>query len=314
MTKGILLIDGNNLGNAANAGNSMSVGDEPTQAIYGFLRSIRPTIALYGSLMTPIVLWDGRSWRYDYFPEYKIARSKSAVTANDMKVQLARVEYAAQLPHLKTGLRLLGVRQMVANNLEADDLAGMLVERYAGKKRILMISGDKDWIQLIGPGVGWLDPINDRKITQTNIEAKLGVKSAAAWLDVKCLMGDLSDGIPGVGGIGEIGAKHLVNTYGSVANFTNQVMMKEIDIEAMDKKYRDFALQEERQIAFMRNRVLMDLRSDATPKPEALTITHEPIDKIGFKAFCQRFLFQSILKDFDTWTQMFEKEQEDGTA
>jgi DNA polymerase I len=312
MSKGFLLIDGNNVGNAANAMRPMSVGEQPTQAVFGFLRSIRPSVALYSDLLTPIVLWDGRSWRYDAYPEYKAARTKVSVTANDYKVEKARADYNKQVPLIKEGLKLLGIRQMYSNNMEADDLAGILIERYQGTRRMVMISGDKDWLQLVGPGVAWVDPIRDTRVTTKNFQEKMGVADATAWLDVKCMMGDTSDNIPGVGGIGEAGAKHIVNTYGSVASFTNRIMSKEIKVEELDKKYRDFALEEDRQIAFVRNRILMDLRCKNRPKPEAMTLTYEPFNNAGFKDFCQRYLFQSILRNYDNWIEIFEKENEHG--
>ena len=307
MDKGFLLIDGNHVGHAVNSMRPMNVGEQPTQAIYGFVRSLRPSVSMYQSLMTPMVLWDGRSWRYDHFTPYKASRGKVAVTKSDLVAQKARDEYALQVAHIKEAIRLLGICQIQAANLEADDLAGLMVKRYQGQRRVLLVTGDKDWIQLVGPGVAWFDPIRDQKITNSNIEEKLGVKTGEAWLDVKCLMGDTSDEIPGVGGIGEKGAIELVNAFGSVSSFTNGVLMKIIDPNTLHKKFKDLALDEDKHIAFARNRVLMDLRGSIVPKPKDFVRTHQPIDKEGFRDFCKRFLFSSILKEFDSWIEVFER-------
>jgi 5'-3' exonuclease len=166
---GLILIDGSNLSHIANNGAQLSVGDMPTQAIYGILeQAIRPMIGAY-PMMTPIVLWDGVSWRKQFFEEYKANRDKEPETANEQRVLDQKIALRKQMPFIKQALKHLGIRQMIAANLEADDLAGMMVKRYAEKQRIMLVSGDKDWIQLVRPNVAIVDPISGRRITHKNI-------------------------------------------------------------------------------------------------------------------------------------------------
>lgn len=304
MKHGYLVIDGNNIAYAANATRKLHVGDLETQGIYGFLRAIRAAIANY-PMLKPIVLWDGRSWRYDAFPDYKAKREKAPETKSEQAMADNRASMREQKPFIRRALINLGVTQMVALNLEADDLAGIIVRRYQPEgKKILLISGDKDWIQLIGPGVGWMDPINDIRITASKLEEKLGVKTPRQWLEVKALMGDSSDEIPGVGGIGEKGAKELVMTYGSVTSFLNQAM--DGSLPELPKKFRDFAESTDKQVIFHRNMKLMDLASPEIPAPLGLKVEKSTLDADAFAEFCEELIFRSITSDLNNWCEPFE--------
>lgn len=307
MTKGFMLIDGNNIGYSSNSIKSMSLGTQPVQAIYGFLRTLRSAKAMYNHLV-PIVLWDGKSWRREIYPEYKANRDKESVTKSDFKFQELRQQYAKQLSFIKEGVNLLGVRQYTGSNMEADDLAAIFADKLKGNNRVLLVSGDKDWIQLIDDNVIWLDPISGNRITVSNIEEKLNVKNGDAWLDVKCLMGDAGDNISGVGGIGEKGAIEFVNTYGSVDKFFEMVnLTKEINPDELPKKYRDFAIDENKLFKFRENKRLMSLKVNNLPKIESITNKKTDFNKEGFREFCKRFMFKSFLKDYDNWVEPFER-------
>lgn len=327
MSRGLLLVDGSNIGLAANASQPLKIGDQPTQAIFGVLRTLRPMVTTY-SMLTPVVLWDAVSWRYGAFPDYKGTRHKEASKKYEIEQQRQRAEFKQQLPFIKEAIALLGIRQMSALNYEADDLAGLIIEKLEKSgKRGLMISADKDWVQLITPNVSWLDPIRDYRLTYKTISQKLGyaperkkivvddgtkiadwvgVPSPRAWLEMKALMGDTSDNIPGVGGIGDRGAIDFVNQYGSVASFFNQCSDKSIDVDKLPKKLRDFATSDEKQELFRRNVRLMDLRTKERPDPVQLKTVHNELDADGFEKFCRRFMFNSILTDLDGWLEPFQ--------
>ncbi len=314
--KNYLLIDGPNIANAQNHMTPMRCGDQPTQAIYGFLRSMRPIMDVFRAF-EPVVLWDRSSWRHHVFAEYKANRDKPAVSPHEIKTKKLKGDLKLQLPFIREGLGLLGVKQLSALNYEADDLAGLLVDRYASKgSRIMMLSADEDWIQLVRPKVAWRDPIKDRKkfITVTNIMEKQGVPSPRAHLEVKCLMGDTGDNISGVGGIGEKGAKEFINTYGSVAAFMNQCADKTIDINKLPKKLRDFATSDEKQDLFRRNMRLMDLGTTERPAPINLKLEPGALDVPAFGKFCEQFLFNSITTKLDDWCAPFGPQEEEAIA
>jgi 5'-3' exonuclease len=290
----------------------MRCGDQPTQAIYGFMRSMRPIMDVFRAF-EPVVLWDKSSWRHHVFAEYKANRDKPAVMPHEIKSKKLKADLKTQLPFIREGLSLLGVKQLSALNYEADDLAGLLVERYAPQgSRIMMLSADEDWIQLVRSKVAWRDPIKDRNkfVTVGNIMEKQGVPSPRAHLEVKCLMGDLGDNISGVGKIGEKGAKEFINQYGSVAAFLNQCADKTIDITKLHKKFRDFATSDEKQDLFRRNMRLMDLSTAERPAPVNLQLVKGQLDVPAFGTFCEQFLFNSITTKLEDWCAPFGPQEE----
>lgn len=304
MAQGLLLVDTLNITHAANNNKPLSVGDQPTQAIFGFLRSLRLAAASFPQLK-PVCLHDGRSWRYKAFDGYKASRSKPPTTANELRMSEMRDQVKLQLPFIRKALQFLGVTQINTLNLEADDLAALMVRRSAGKGKIMLLSADKDWAQLIAPSVSWFDPIHDIRISHATMEEKLGVKSGRAWLEVKALMGDTSDDVPGVGGIGDKGAKELINVYGSVTEFLNRAAL-EPDLK-LPKKFADLATSSEKQDIFMRNMVLMDLNHRAVPAPVDLRVDHGAYDESEFEAFCHGLMFKSILTDVSGWMEPFRR-------
>lgn len=320
--KGFLLIDESNILFAASSTTQLSVGDQPTQGVFGFVRRLRDLVSQYPQL-TPIVLSDGLSWRYKVFPEYKAMRQVVAATPAEKAQAEIRKSVQSQKALTREACDLLGVRRMMANNYEADDLAAMLVKRYGADRTVLLISGDKDWIQLVRPNVAWWDVIHDRRLTYQKFASNnevtrsvgigfekngqwIGLSRPEQWADVKCLMGDKSDEIGGVGGIGEKGAVELVAKWGSVANFMNAVIDKSVDLEKLPKKLRDFASSDEKMLIFHRNKILMDLESSQIPKPYDLMLTKPTFNHEGFQEFCQDWMFQSILTSFNKWVEPFK--------
>jgi 5'-3' exonuclease len=304
MQKNFMLIDVNNLGFAAQSKQPLTVGDQQVHAVFHVLRGVRALTARF-PLHTPVILWDGVSWRYNAFGDYKANRDKPAKSKHEIKQKSDRIAYRSQRPLLERGFEALGVRQIIAANLEADDLAALLCRKYADRK-IMLITGDKDWVQLIGPKVTWLDPKVPLMITPRKIKEILGVVDARAWLDVKCIQGDISDNVTGVGGIGEKGAIELINTYGAVSDFYNQVIVeKTIDFDSLPKKFRDLINIEEKMDLYQRNRMLMDLNHRMVPKPKDLIVTKGRFDPDCFRAFCGELLFKSMLTDLENWMKPF---------
>lgn len=307
-----LIIDGNNIVHAASGTKPLKVGNTQVQGIYHFMRMLRQLMATYHNA-TPIVLWDGASWRHMAFPDYKGNRTKNE-TKSDKIQQEQRAIAKGQMPAIKKGLQLLGVAQIRATNMEADDLAQIVGDRKADEgHKVILVSGDKDWVQLVGPranggSIMWLDVIGDRKIrSAADVEEALKYKVAdfKQFLELKCIMGDLGDNLSGVGGIGDKGAMEFLATYGSVSNFSAGVMDKSIDLAKLPKKIRDFAESEEKQIIFQRNMKLMDLRTKQRPAPINMQIDKGSPDAERFRTFCTKLLFNRILAQYENWLSVF---------
>jgi 5'-3' exonuclease len=306
--KGYVLVDGNSVAYAAAASRPLNVGAQQVHVVYGMLRTLRAIVNTYPQLV-PVILWDGATWRKDFFKEYKASRDKQGteekpLTKSEMELQRVRESVRDQKKLVMEAFKLIGLTQMRAQNLEADDLAGMLCRRWKGMK-IVLITGDEDWLQLLDQGVSWRDHRSDKRVSISTLKEIKGVDSGRQWLECKALMGDTSDEVPGVGGIGEKGAVELINTYGSVASFLNRINEGSIKVETLPKKFRALADDGEKQAIFTRNMRLMDLSSPYIPKPVDLRVWSKGYDRDKFQSFCRTLCFQSMLTDLDGWLSPF---------
>jgi len=311
--KGFMLIDGNSLGHYYNNSKTLTIGSLQVQAVFGMLRGVRSLIATFPTLK-PVVIWDGASWRKISFPTYKENRERSE-TENERKLLAARDEYKKQRPLIEGAFRLLGIPQVSAFNMEADDLGAIMTDRYVALGHsILLVTIDQDWLQLVGPKVSWKDVANKRLITASNFEEFTGVKDAKQFVELKAIVGDVGDNVPGIGGIGLKGAKDFLAQYGSVEAFLNEAILeKSIDIKKLPKKFRALVEDEEKAINFRRNVNLVDLRTPMRPAPINLRIDQGQPDRERFEALCEKLLFRSILQDLDEWLSSFPAFREQQT-
>ena len=176
----------------------------PTNAAYGFvnalikvLREERPTHIVVAS--DP----KGGSFRHELYPEYKAGRDAQP---EDLSTQFPLVEQLCEA---------FGVEAIEVPSFEADDVIATLVETAPEGAEICIVSTDKDLMQLVRPGVVLLDSMKGRRIDEAAVEERFGVPPAQL-LDVRALVGDPSDNIPGVKGIGEKGAAKLIAEWGSL--------------------------------------------------------------------------------------------------
>ncbi len=206
----LIIFDGNSILNRAFYGiRALSTGDGfPTNAIYGFISIIMKNISLCGGADMGAVAFDLRAptFRHKMYAHYKENR-------HGMPEELAM-----QLPCAKQAAALMGLTVLEKEGYEADDILGTLsaMATEAGTECII-VTGDRDSLQLVNDSTTvFLAATNETKVF--NREAffeKYGVQPEA-FVDVKALMGDSSDCIPGVKGIGEKGALKLIAEYGSL--------------------------------------------------------------------------------------------------
>jgi len=296
----VLLIDGNAIGYANQLGMTrLSCGDQATHAVYGFLTTLRKLMLPPTANRLPVVLWDGdASWRKDLLPSYKANRK------DDPKKVKIKDEYKSQSPFIRQSLMHLGIDQMLSMSCEADDLAGAYARLLSARGHdVELITGDQDWLQLVSPKVSWHDPIRDRRVDVMNFEDFTGCANTYQFIEVKALMGDTSDNIKGVGGIGEKRAKELVREYGSVANL---VYNHEASYEHLPKYLRDFISQKEKQDAFERNIKLMHL-DGKHPSIKERKIIKGKWNREAFENLCNELAFMSISKNLDSWIKPFER-------
>ncbi len=177
----------------------------PTNAIYGFstmvLKVLRDHQPTYAAMVMDA---PGPTFRHEAYPEYKANRPPMP---EDLVVQMPRIDEVTTAFNLPT-LRLQG--------MEADDIIATLARKYAGKvDKVVIVSSDKDLMQLVGPGVVMLDTMKDKWIGVDEVVEKFGVEPSKV-ADVLALMGDASDNVPGMPGVGPKTAGKLIAKFGSV--------------------------------------------------------------------------------------------------
>lgn len=305
MPKTYLLIDGNSIGHMAQSMKPLTIGSFQVQAIYGFLNIIRGYVSKY-SFATPIILWDGLSWRKTEYPQYKANRTK-----NETKADAARNEsnasYHKQRPYIEKAAMYLGIPQVKAENMEADDLAAILSDVYTKQgHKVTLLTEDQDWLQLISPNIAVERPKSKDRVTMMNFEEVTGCKTVEGFVQKKALMGDGGDNIPGVGGIGEKRALEFVAEYGTFSDFLNRVLLeKSVDFDTLPKYLRDLVENEQKAIDFDFNLKLVDLKTTARPAPKNMVVVKNQESAENFQKMCEVLLFNSILRTFDDWISAF---------
>ncbi len=196
----------------------------------------------------------GTSFRHTTYPEYKATREKlDEELQQDFNRSLTRVE---------TLLGAFRVPLVAIDGWEADDVIATLAARAAAAGLdVVIVSGDKDFYQLIGPHIALLNPgrggpaaVEEQFVTTENAAERLGVPPGQT-VDFLALVGDSADNVPGVTGVGEKTAQKLLAEYGSL----DTILARAGDVSA--KRARE-ALQAEADRARL-SRELVTLRRDA---------------------------------------------------
>ncbi|MCI0566818.1 MAG: DNA polymerase I [Acidobacteria bacterium] len=177
----------------------------PTNATFGFTQMLRKL--LQDKKPTFIAVAFDRpepTHRHLAFPSYKANR------------QAPPEDLIEQIPDIKEVCRVLGIPQVEMAGFEADDLMGTLARKAVEDGfRVVLVSSDKDLLQLVNDSVQVLHPSRGELLDREGVKRSFGVYPEQV-VDVLALMGDSSDNVPGVPGIGEKGARDLVVTYGSL--------------------------------------------------------------------------------------------------
>ncbi len=203
----LILIDGSNwLFRAFHALPPLTAPDgTPTGAVFGMNNMLRRLIKDYQPRSLAMVFDPpGRTFREDIFAEYKGTRS---ATPEDL---------TRQFPLVVELCEALGLRVLQVPGVEADDVIGTLAVRAAAAGQdVLIVTGDKDMAQLVTPNIHLLDTMKNRRMDAAGVVEKFGVPPERI-VDYLALMGDTSDNIPGVPGVGEKTAARLIAEYGSL--------------------------------------------------------------------------------------------------
>jgi len=203
----------------------------PTNAIFGFSNMLLKLLADRDPHYLAVVFDSkGPTFRHKLYPDYKANRPPMP---EDM---------AQQLPRIREVVSNLNLKTLEMPGYEADDIIGTLA-RIAGEQgfTVVMVTGDKDFRQLITPRIRMWDTMKD-KVTDYAVFRETYEIEPVQMIDVMGLSGDTSDNIPGVPGVGEKTALKLIKKYGSletVMDHVNEIRGKKLQENL--RKFREMA-------------------------------------------------------------------------
>ena len=206
----ILLLDGNALVHRAYHAIPplSSPGGEPTNATYGFVSTLLKVLEDHKPKYAAVAFDVGRTFRHEQYADYKATRP---ALPDDLRVQLDRVREVVVAFHLPA---------MYVEGYEADDVLATLAQKAVQRGLdVIIVTGDTDTLQLVGPHVKVL--LSGRKVTDSKLYDEAAIRERYGLepqqlVDFKGLKGDASDNIPGVPGVGDVTATKLLQQFGSV--------------------------------------------------------------------------------------------------
>ena len=212
----LTLIDGNSLLFRAYYGvhSRLTRSDgTPTGAVYGFFNMILPILGAAHSGDSFICVFDAsrQSFRQDIYPAYKANRRETPA------------DLISQSYLVRQGVAAMGIPVLCIPGVEADDVIATIArENCTAPNATRIITSDKDLMQLVSDCVFLYDGMKQREIRRDGVLEKFGVGPERV-IDVQSLMGDSSDNVPGVPGIGPKKAAELINQFGSLDELYNHL-------------------------------------------------------------------------------------------
>ena len=298
--KKIILVDGNNLlfrSFYATAYQGVIMKNSkgfPTNALYGFINMMNKIIKEENPTYIMVAFDKGKTFRHDKYDDYKAGR------------QAMPDELKLQFPKAKEVLDAMGIKHFEIDNYEADDIIGTLAKRVDEEDEFIatIVSSDKDLLQLISDEVdvkllkqsGHILMTREEFINTYQVEP-------IKMIDLKALMGDSSDHIPGVKGIGEKTAINLLVKYGSLDGLYE-------NIESVTGKTKEKLLAD-KDNAYM-SYDLATIFRDVPLEFELEDCKYGGINEEEFVKMLNEFEFHSMLRklEFDSVKVEEEKKEE----
>ncbi len=257
----------------------------PTNALYGFLNM---TLKLLREVQDDYVVYcfdrKDKSFRFDLYGEYKANRAEMP---DDL---------APQIPYIYDITDKMGITRIDKERYEADDVIGSLTKW--GRKHdldVVIVSGDKDFAQLVKPHVVMYDTMKDVKYDEDGVRSKWNVEPSQ-MIDYLAMVGDSSDNVPGIKGIGPKGAEKLLKDYGSLDGIYENI--DKISAKALKQKLID-----NKEMAYLSQKLVtivcdLDLVKDPHDL-ELKKINKEELksllDFLGFKTFSKNLSDDKLL-------------------
>ncbi len=297
--KKVILVDGNNLlfrSYYATAYQGVIMRNSkgfPTNALYGFINMMNKIVKEEEPSYILVAFDKGKSFRHTKYDFYKGGR---AATPDDLKLQF---------PMAKEVLNAMGIKYFEIDNYEADDIIGTVARIVDEEDQFIatIVSSDKDLLQLISDEVDvkLLKTSGFIRMDKEEFKNTYGV-DPIRMIDLKALMGDSSDNIPGVKGIGEKTAINLLSKYENLDNLYSNIdsvtgKTKEKLINDKDNAYMSY------EMATIYREVPLDFQLE--------DLKYEGLDLDNYIKVLKELEFNSLLRKLDVNTSDILEEKEE---
>ncbi|HYG64101.1 MAG TPA: 5'-3' exonuclease H3TH domain-containing protein, partial [Thermoanaerobaculia bacterium] len=250
---------------------------EPTNAVYGFVTMLRKLLREDKPDLIGVALDVGKTFRSEKFEDYKANR---APMPEDL---------ASQMPLVRRAIEAHRIPILELQGYEADDVLGALACKAADAGyHVVMVSADKDLMQLVSPHISLFHTGRNKMYGPQEVTEDFGLPPEKV-ADVLALMGDSVDNIPGVPGIGEKGAKSLIQEYGSLEELLARAG------EVSRKAYREGLQQHAEQARLSKELSTIHCDLPIPFDPEALR--HDPPDNDALRQLYTELEFFSLVEE-----------------
>jgi len=257
----------------------------PVNAVYGFISMI---IKLMKDKNPDhlVFCYDRKdpSFRKDLYTEYKANRTQMPE------------ELQVQMPYLKQVAHLFGIFDIELASYEADDLIGTITHMAQKEDYdVYIVSGDKDFCQLINKNVFLYDTMKDVIYDEALVKEKHGV-APAQFIDFLAITGDTSDNIPGVAGIGPKGAQKLIEQFGTLEDIYKKIeQVSSISIKEKLLVSKEKALLSKKLVTIVCDAPINKLMDDFKLKPFKTDELRAFLQDLNFKTFEKNLLGEGQL-------------------
>lgn len=265
---------------------------EPTGAMYGVLNMLKSLLMQYQPSHVAVVFdAKGKTFRDELFEHYKSHRPPMP---DDLR---------AQIEPLHEMVKAMGLPLLAVTGVEADDVIGTLALEAEKQGRAVLIStGDKDMAQLVTPGITLINTMTNTVLGPEEVEQKYGVPPALI-IDFLAMMGDSSDNIPGVPGVGEKTAQALLQGLGGMQSIYDN-LDKVADLSFRGAKTMAAKLEQNREVAFLSYQ-LATIKTDVELELgcDQLNVNEPDVEKL--QNLFGRYEFKRWIADLQdgTWLQ-----------
>lgn len=278
MTERLIVIDGYSL--VFRAYHSMPALSRPdgvpVGAVYGFTSMMLRLIAdMKASHIVMVFDTGGKNYRHELYPEYKANRPP------------APEDLIPQFPLMRTAAQALNIHILEQRGYEADDIIATLANRALAKQEeVLIVSSDKDLMQLINDHTKMYDAMKGKIVGAKEVKEKFGVPPSQ-MLDLLSMVGDSADNVPGIPGIGPKTAALLLDEYGTLDNIL-------ANTPNIKQEKRRQSIEQSHEIVKLSKR-LIALTDDVPLNVTLDDLRTKPIDPHKLLAFLEEQNFRSLI-------------------